>query len=298
MDSKILSQEILRFAPYIKDFDTHKALIEKALIFANDAHAWQVRKYGGEEYITHPIAVALDVTQRYGDIDLTIAALLHDTAEDNDDISVEDIYHEFWPTVWYIVDAVTQNDLFFYEDPTHLYKDRIEKILAGWLRDVRVLLVKIGDRDHNLLTLEGLQPQKQIKMTFETQAIYVPLKELLHYEKDCTIPERQTYLDEYIQKNNIHTATEFKHTLYNETFEDFDDETFDLVYGNSNKIVWRIEDKERFEKLLSLEWFTNHITIINLRTDGKNFKASFQFTKGQLINTYQNNKFWLYSFRN
>ena len=176
--------------PVFGDFEIRETKISRACDIALEAHEWQIRKYDESPFIWHPMAIALDVAKKYQDGELIVAALLHDVVEDCEDIHIEDVYKERWDGIWWIVESVTDCPLYFSEDKNTVYRDKIEKPLAGGMKDVRVLLLKIADRDHNLITLDGLKPHKQIRMTFETQAIYSPLRDILLEHEDSPWAEK------------------------------------------------------------------------------------------------------------
>jgi len=247
------------------DFDKHFSQISKACEFANKAHEWQFRKYSGDPFITHPLTVALMLAKEYKDIDLIIAGILHDTVEDSDKISFEDIYSNFWNKIWFIVDWETDKTNYYYKNKKFLFNDKIEKILYWWMQDVRCILLKLADREHNLTSLEWLKPNKQIRMSFETQAIYEPLKKLFsHKKKFEKINYYEEILKHYLSANKIKTASQFKEALMNQTFFGLDNDTFDLVYKNTETIIWKIQDKKVFEKLIETKDFDEKVEIISI----------------------------------
>ena len=154
--------------------DDDKALIRHAFEIAVDAHKDQRRK-SGEAYIFHPIAVAKIVASEIGLDAVSIAsALLHDVVEDTD-YTLDDIERMFGETVARIVDGLTKI--------SHLKKDmnisqqaeNFRKMLLTLHDDVRVIIIKIADRYHNMLTLDAMPEHKQVKMASETLYIYAPL---------------------------------------------------------------------------------------------------------------------------
>jgi len=92
---------------------------------------------------------------------------------------------------------------------------------------------------------------KQIKKSFESQALYLPLIQILHFkEKNNSIEKSQKYLDLFLEKNKIKNIKELKNKLLNTCFHNFSDDIFNIVYNNSNNVVWEIEDKKVFESLI------------------------------------------------
>ena len=106
---------------------------------------------------------------------------MHDTIEDGPNVTQEKVYKEFGKEIGFIVDAVSDNHLSFYQHEEKVFEDKVEKLLCGGMEDVRCLLLKIFDRNHNLIGLGHKQAKKLIKKCFETQAIYYPIKILTEY---------------------------------------------------------------------------------------------------------------------
>jgi len=157
--------------------------IEKAIKFATSAHEGQFRK-SGDPYITHPLAV-MKIVQDWGmDEDTCIAAVLHDTVEDTS-ITLEDIKREFGEPVAFLVDGVTKvsqarsgmEDIDTYLPQT---KDNLLRLLVAVGSDVRVLIIKLADRLHNLRTLSALPPEKQKKIAKESLEVFAPLADRMN----------------------------------------------------------------------------------------------------------------------
>lgn len=284
-----------RLRDIFPDYEVYQDSIIEAVDFAMRAHKWQKRKYDNLPYVTHPMAVSLDVAEKYQDIELILAALLHDAVEDCEDVNIADVVTIFWPTVAFLVESVTEDPLYFVSHPEVVFNDKIEKILAGGMKDVRVLLLKIADRDHNLSTLGWLKPNKQVRMTFETQAIYQPLREILSH-KDFDIEQITQQFQGYLHKHKLLSVADLKHDLFNQTFYNFDHNTYLLAYKNTNAIVWQSEDKQWFEKLVSSPRFNSCIDIVSMRTDGERFFARFVFKSGVVLTETPHDKFELYNF--
>ena len=141
--------------------------IEKAYLLAEEAHRPQKRN-SGLPYILHPLAVALVVVteMRQKDVSIICAALLHDVVEDTP-YTIEDINDRFGEDVAFLVGAVTK--------PNKAQVDNFQHILGSVHDDIRVLILKLSDRLHNMRTLAGLRPQKQWKIASETQFFFAPL---------------------------------------------------------------------------------------------------------------------------
>ena len=155
--------------------DDDKKLIRKAFDVAVDAHKDQRRK-SGEAYIFHPIAVAKIVASEIGlDATSIAAALLHDVVEDSDDYSLNDIQQLFGEAVARIVDGLTKISSLKKETDTSTQAENFRKMLLTLHDDVRVIIIKIADRLHNMQTMESMRADKQVKIASETLYIYAPL---------------------------------------------------------------------------------------------------------------------------
>ena len=151
-----------------------KDLIEKAFNFARSAHDG-VRRRSGEPYIMHPIAVATIVSREIGLGSTSIcAALLHDVVEDTE-FTVEDIEAQFGPKIAQIVEGLTKISGGIFGDMASAQAENFRKLLLTMGDDIRVVLVKMADRLHNMRTLASMPPQKQYKIAGETLYIYAPL---------------------------------------------------------------------------------------------------------------------------
>ncbi|PWI30334.1 RelA/SpoT family protein [Flavobacteriaceae bacterium LYZ1037] len=167
-------KELLRVS-YRTLTDDDKKLIRKAFDVAVDAHKEQRRK-SGEAYIFHPIAVAKIVAQEIGmDATSIAAALLHDVVEDNEDYSIADIEQLFGETVAKIVDGLTKISSLDTEMDASLQAENFRRMLLTLNDDVRVIIIKIADRLHNMQTMDSMRSDKQVKIASETLYIYAPL---------------------------------------------------------------------------------------------------------------------------
>ena len=152
-----------------------KKLIRHAFEVAVDAHKDQRRK-SGEAYIFHPIAVARIVAQEIGmDATSIAAALLHDVVEDNPDYTIDDIEQLFGETVARIVDGLTKISSLKKDMDVSLQAENFRKMLLTLNEDVRVIIIKIADRLHNIQTMDSMRADKQVKIASETLYIYAPL---------------------------------------------------------------------------------------------------------------------------
>ncbi|UGU16431.1 RelA/SpoT family protein [Sinomicrobium kalidii] len=166
-------KELLRIS-YQTLSDEDKKLIRKAFDTAVDAHKEQRRK-SGEAYIFHPIAVAKIVASEIGlDATSIAAALLHDVVEDTE-YKLEDIEKMFGKTVAVIVDGLTKISHLSKEKDISLQAENFRKMLLTLNDDVRVIIIKIADRLHNMQTMEAMPEHKQVKIASETLYIYAPL---------------------------------------------------------------------------------------------------------------------------
>lgn len=154
-----------------KIYDVEK--IKQAFELARVQHKGQLRK-SGEPYIIHPIAVASILLEFYMDADTICAALLHDVVEDTD-IKLADIRHQFGREVATLVDGVTKIGKIPLNTEEENEAENIRKILIYMARDIRVIIIKLADRLHNMRTLQYKIPEKQIKTAKETMNFYAPI---------------------------------------------------------------------------------------------------------------------------
>ena len=155
--------------------------IRAAYEYAREHHGEQMRR-DGSPYITHPIHVAQIVAEMRLDSESIIAALLHDCIEDTD-CTYEDIAKRFGVTVADIVDGVTKLTRVKYSTMEEEQMENLRKMLFAMSRDIRVILIKIADRLHNMRTMEYQTPVKQKKKAFETMEIYAPIAHRLGMQK-------------------------------------------------------------------------------------------------------------------
>ena len=149
-------------------------IIERAYRFAKEAHKG-VRRRSGEPYIMHPIAVAKIASQEIGLGSTSIcAALLHDVVEDTD-YTVEDIAGQFGPKIAQLVQGLTKISGGIFGDKASAQAENFRKLLLTMSEDIRVVLIKMADRLHNMRTLGSMAPNKQYKIAGETMYIYAPL---------------------------------------------------------------------------------------------------------------------------
>ena len=149
-------------------------IIERAFYFAKNAHEG-IRRRSGEPYILHPIAVAKIASQEIGLGSTSIcAALLHDVVEDTD-YTVDDIKHHFGAKIAQLVEGLTKISGGIFGDKASTQAENFRKLLLTMSEDIRVVLIKMADRLHNMRTLGSMAPNKQYKIAGETLYIYAPL---------------------------------------------------------------------------------------------------------------------------
>ena len=196
-------------------------IITKAFNFAREAHKG-VKRRSGEPYIMHPIAVARIVCEEIGLGSTSIcAALLHDVVEDTD-YTVEDISNLFGPKIAQIVDGLTKISGGIFGDRASAQAENFKKLLLTMSDDIRVILIKIADRLHNMRTLGSMLPTKQYKIAGETLYIYAPLANRLGLNKIKTELEdlsfKYEHPEEYLQ---IEKKLESTQIARDAVFEEF-----------------------------------------------------------------------------
>ncbi len=209
-----LLDEIKRYHPS-KDL----SMVEKAYKLACEAHGDQKRK-SGEPYIIHPLSVAKILAELELDLESIVAGLLHDVVEDTK-YTLEDIAEMFNDDVAQLVDGVTKLEKFAYSSKEEFQAENFRKMFLSMAKDIRVILIKVADRLHNMRTLKYHRPEKQKEIAQETLDIYAPLADRLgiskikteledlclrylepeaYYDLVDKIHRKQTEREEYVRK--------------------------------------------------------------------------------------------------
>ncbi len=176
---RLLENLILRIEQYNPDADM--ATIVKAYNYATKAHENQYRK-SGEKYITHPIEVAKILAELELDVETIAAGLLHDVIEDTE-ITYEDIEREFGKNIADLTDGVTKLGIIAYRSKEETQAENIRKMFLAMGKDIRVILIKLADRLHNMRTLKHMRPEKAKEISIETIEIYAPIANRLGISK-------------------------------------------------------------------------------------------------------------------
>lgn len=172
-----LIDHILQYHP-----STDISMIEKAYHIASEAHKDQKRK-SGEPYIIHPLCVAIILAELEMDKETIVAGILHDVVEDTV-MTADEIVKEFSPEVALLVEGVTKlTKLNFSQDKLELQAENLRKMFLAMAKDIRVIIIKLADRLHNLRTMQYQSPQKQIEKSRETMDIYAPIAHRLGISK-------------------------------------------------------------------------------------------------------------------
>ena len=154
------------------------SMIEKAYHIARDAHKGQTRK-SGEEYIIHPLWVGIILAQLEMDKETIVAGILHDVVEDTV-MTDEEIRQEFGDEVALLVDGVTKlGQLSYSADKLEVQAENLRKMFLAMAKDIRVIIIKLADRLHNMRTLQYMRPEKQLEKAKETMDIYAPIAQRL-----------------------------------------------------------------------------------------------------------------------
>jgi GTP pyrophosphokinase/guanosine-3',5'-bis(diphosphate) 3'-pyrophosphohydrolase len=163
-----LKQQISAYLP-----TEQVALVQQAYVLARDAHAPQTRS-SGEPYITHPVAVASILADMRMDHETLMAALCHDVIEDTE-YSKEDLEQRFGGTVAELVQGVSKLDKVKFKDMKEFEVTNLQKMFMAMTQDIRVILIKLADRTHNMRTIGALKPEKRRRIARETLELYAPI---------------------------------------------------------------------------------------------------------------------------
>ena len=223
-------------------------IITKAFNFARQAHKG-VRRLSGEPYIMHPIAVAQIACEEVGLGSTSIcAALLHDVVEDTD-YTTEDIENIFGPKIAQIVDGLTKISGGIFGEQASAQAENFKKLLLTMSEDIRVILIKICDRLHNMRTLESQPANKQYKIAGETLYIYAPLANRLGLNKVKTELENLSFQYEHPEEYaNIKEKLASTHASRHELFDEF----IVPIEVELQKMGFQYEIKERVKSPYSI----------------------------------------------
>lgn len=173
MSLEVLISSVMKYNQDLADI----TMIRKAYQMADKFHAGQKRK-SGEPYIIHPLAVAGILAELEADANTIVGALLHDTLEDTA-LTKDELAREFSPYIAMLVDGVTKIDKMNFSSTDEEVASNTRKLLCGIIEDIRIILIKLADRLHNMRTLQFKSPEKQVKISSETMDTFVPIANLL-----------------------------------------------------------------------------------------------------------------------
>ncbi|MEE8427852.1 MAG: bifunctional (p)ppGpp synthetase/guanosine-3',5'-bis(diphosphate) 3'-pyrophosphohydrolase [Woeseiaceae bacterium] len=210
------------------------SMIMQAYEFGAAAHAGQRRKTG-EAYISHPVAVAQDLAEMHLDAQAIAAAILHDVVEDTD-ASLDDIEEKFGAEIAQLVDGVSKLDQIQFRSRAEAQAESFRKMMLAMIGDIRVILVKLADRLHNMKTLDAMPAEKRTRIARETLDIYAPIANRLGINRmkvelqdlgfRYLYPMRYRVLDRALRKSKgsqrqivKHISEEFSKTLSDEGIE-------------------------------------------------------------------------------
>ncbi|WP_419570938.1 bifunctional GTP diphosphokinase/guanosine-3',5'-bis pyrophosphate 3'-pyrophosphohydrolase [Rheinheimera sp.] len=163
-----LKQQISAYLP-----PEQVAQVQQAYVVARDAHAPQIRS-SGEPYITHPVAVTSILADMRMDHETLMAALLHDVIEDTP-VSKDELANQFGTTVAELVQGVSKLDKVKFKDLKEFEVTNLQKMFMAMTQDIRVILIKLADRTHNMRTIGALKPEKRRRIARETLELYAPI---------------------------------------------------------------------------------------------------------------------------
>lgn len=276
--------------------DVDKQQIRKAFDVALEAHK-KMRRKSGEPYIYHPIAVAQIVAEEIGlGTTSIVAGLLHDTVEDTE-ITLEDIDNMFGAKVCLIIDGLTKiSGVIDYSDPNYsIQAENFRKMMLSLSDDVRVILVKLADRLHNMRTMEFMPRHKQLKISYETLYIYAPLAHRLGLNAIKTELENlafkytETELYEEITtklKTGQKKLTRFINKFSLPIINSLSDKNFDYEISGRPKSPYSISRKMKSKHVPFEEVYDVFAIRIVLNSDVKNEKADCWNTYSTITDMY------------
>jgi guanosine-3',5'-bis(diphosphate) 3'-pyrophosphohydrolase len=243
-------------------------LVRRAYVFSAAAHRGQTRR-NGEPYLVHPLEVSYIVAELRLDTASVCAALLHDTVEDTV-ATVDDIKAQFGPDVAFLVDGVTKLEKLNFNSAEEAAAENFRKMLIAMSRDLRVILVKLADRLHNMRTLTHLAPEKQRRIARETLDIFAPLANRLginwlktELEDLCfkyLYPEEYRELAELIKKTR-REREQYIERVINQLDTELQKHGVKAEISGRPKHLWSIHQKMK----LSGQGFDNLFDILAFR---------------------------------
>ncbi len=263
---------------YLSDDD--KKIIRKAFDIAKKAHRKQRRK-SGEPYIYHPIAVAKIVAYEIGLGAMGIAAgLMHDVVEDSEDYTVESMRSLFGNKIATIIDGLTKIEFIKHQDVS-VQTENYRKLLLTLSEDVRVILVKLADRLHNMRTMKFMPPHKQIKIASETLFIYAPLAhrlglyniktELENLSLKYTEPQLYKEINKKLRETK-EEREEYIHDFSQKVKERLDEEGFEYTIKGRPKSIYSIYKKMTSKNVNFEEVYDKFAIRIIFKSTPKNEK--------------------------
>ncbi|WP_108649012.1 bifunctional GTP diphosphokinase/guanosine-3',5'-bis pyrophosphate 3'-pyrophosphohydrolase [Dongshaea marina] len=240
-----LKQVISNYLP-----DEQIELIRQAYIQARDAHEGQTRS-SGEPYITHPLAVALILAEMRLDHETLMAALLHDVIEDTP-LTREDLSEQFNETVAELVEGVSKLDKLKFRDRKEAQAENFRKMVMAMVEDIRVILIKLADRCHNMRTLGALRPDKRRRIARETLEIFAPIanrlgihtikNELEELGFEALYPMRYRVLKESVRKARGNRK-EIIESIFSEIVGRLEDSGIEVIVQGREKHFYSIYNK-------------------------------------------------------
>ncbi|WP_168734727.1 bifunctional (p)ppGpp synthetase/guanosine-3',5'-bis(diphosphate) 3'-pyrophosphohydrolase [Deinococcus sp. KSM4-11] len=250
--------------------EVERSGIERAYEFAKHAHHG-VKRRSGEPYITHPVAVAVVLAQLGMDTDSIMAGLLHDTVEDVEDVTFEGIEEHFGPDVRRIVEGETKVSKLSKQGSQaaevsdagrDLQAENLRQMLIAMTDDIRIIVVKLADRLHNMRTLGAMKPEKQVRIARETMEVFAPLAHRLgigqiKWELE-DLSFQYLYPDEYEELlKRLRTRQDERQTLIEQAVEQLNEAllddlelpewVLDIDIAGRSKHLWSIHTKMQRE---------------------------------------------------
>ncbi|MEG2615378.1 MAG: bifunctional (p)ppGpp synthetase/guanosine-3',5'-bis(diphosphate) 3'-pyrophosphohydrolase [Raoultibacter sp.] len=239
-------EELRRVTSVYLNDDAEK-MLEKAFIFARAAHQGQCRK-SGEPFIAHPVEVTLILSDLRMDVETMCAALLHDTVEDSS-VTLEQVETEFSPAIAQLVDGVTKITRIEVETLSDEQAQTIRKMFVAMSKDIRVIVIKLADRLHNMRTLGALKEDRRIFKSRETLEIYAPIAHRLGISSIKWELEDLSFY--YLEPNKFKQVSRMVAESREER-EDYLAEIIDILHGEMSKVGVRSQIMGRPKHLYSI----------------------------------------------
>lgn len=278
LQDELMQTLITNVSEYMSDEQTN--LVHKAYEVGSEAHSGQ-RRVSGEDYICHPISVALILTDMKMDVDCIVAAILHDVIEDTDR-TFDDLESMFNADVATLVEAVTKLTRIDFKSRKEAQAENMRKMFLAMAKDLRVIVIKLADRLHNMRTIGSMRPESKRRIAKETLDIYAPIAhrlgmhdfrlELEDLSFNAMFPRRREVLEKSIKaaRGNRKEVVEKIQDVLIDTFKETD---FAGVIKGREKNLYGVYQKMKSQRIPFSEVYDVYAFRVIVSTEDECYRA-------------------------